>query len=97
MDPSADATPATSRTDLVNRAPERTQAQPSPQPTGEDRVVLGGMATRMLHPTLPPEAMMRLQLTYGRDQRPPLAEQFSAAEYLGELLGVRAAVILARG
>jgi hypothetical protein len=59
--------------------------------------MLGEIATALLHPTLPPEAMMRLQLTYGRDQNPPLVEHFNASEYLGELLGTGAAVILARG
>lgn len=59
--------------------------------------MLGQIATSMLHPTLPPQATMRLQLTYGRDQSPPLVELFNAAEYLGELLGVGAATILARG
>jgi hypothetical protein len=97
MDLSAVSTPATPRTDLVDRAFERRPAHAAPQLTGEDRVVLGGMATVMLHPTLPPGAMMRLQLTYGRDRTPPLAEHFNAAEYLGELLGIGAAVILARG
>ncbi|MFD0633044.1 hypothetical protein ACFQ9X_17185 [Catenulispora yoronensis] len=64
--------------------------------TGE-RTMLGEIAAVMLHPTLPPQATMRLQLTYGRDQSPPLVEHFNAGEYLGELLGIGAAAILARG
>jgi hypothetical protein len=70
---------------------------PGPQLTSEDRTTLGEIAAVMLHPTLPAEATMRLQLTYGRDQSPPLVEHFNAGEYLGELLGVGAAAILARG
>jgi hypothetical protein len=98
MDPSADtATPATPRTDPVNSVSDRGSASSSPQLTTGERAMLGEIATVMLHPTLPPEETMRLQLTYGRDQSPPLAEHFNAAEYLGELLGVGAAVILARG
>jgi hypothetical protein len=98
MDSSADtAAPATPGTDSPIRTPGRRSVPPGSQLTVEDRTVLGGIATVMLHPTLPPEATMRLQLTYGRDQHPPLAEHFNAAEYLGELLGVGAAVILARG
>lgn len=77
-----------------------TSDRPAPsatQLTTVDRTTLGKIATVMLHPTLPPEATMRLQLTYGRDQTPPLVEHFNASEYLGELLGTGAAVILARG
>lgn len=98
MDPSADATtPAMPSTDSVNSTFDRGPASSSPQLTTEERAMLGEIVTTMLHPTLPPEETMRLQLTYGRDQSPPLAEHFNAAEYLGELLGVGAAVILARG
>jgi hypothetical protein len=81
----------------MNRAPERRPASSDPQLTAVDRTMLGEIAAVMLHPTLPPEATMRLQLTYGRDQSPPLVEHFNAGEYLGELLGTGAAVILARG
>ncbi len=98
--PAAPATPLaplTPSTDFPGRAVGRRPVPPGSQLTTEDRTVLGEIATVMLHPTLPPEATMRLQLTYGRDQHPPLAEHFNAAEYLGELLGVGAAVILARG
>jgi hypothetical protein len=81
----------------MNRAPEARPVPSDPQLTTGDRTMLGEIAAIMLHPTLPPEATMRLQLTYGRDQIPPLAEHFNASEYLGELLGTGAAVILARG
>ena len=98
MDPSANTeTPATPGTDPVNSVSGRGPASSSPQLTTAERAVLGEIVTVMLHPTLPPEETMRLQLTYGRNQSPPLAEHFNAAEYLGELLGVGAAVILARG
>lgn len=98
MDPSSDSTAtATSRTDPVNSPDDRRPVPSGSEITTEDRTTLGQIATVMLHPTLPPRATMRLQLTYGRDQSPPLVELFNAAEYLGELLGVGAATILDRG
>jgi hypothetical protein len=81
----------------VNPAADQPPTSSGRQPATEDRTMLGEIATVMLHPTLPPQATMRLQLTYGRDQTPPLVEHFNAGEYLGELLGVGAATILARG
>lgn len=81
----------------MNRTSDDHPASSAPQLSTEDRTMLGEIATVMLHPTLPPEAMMRLQLTYGRDQSPPLVEHFNASEYLGELLGTGAAVVLGRG
>lgn len=81
----------------MSHTSDRRPAPSATQLTTVDRSVLGKIATVMLHPTLPPEATMRLQLTYGRDQTPPLVEHFNASEYLGELLGTGAAVILARG
>ncbi|GAA2051929.1 hypothetical protein GCM10009839_68940 [Catenulispora yoronensis] len=97
MDPSTDtAPPAAPGTDPVNSTADH-PASSARQLSTEDRTVLGEIAAVMLHPTLPPQATMRLQLTYGRDQSPPLVEHFNAGEYLGELLGVGAAAILARG
>lgn len=98
MDSSVDtAATAPPRTDPATGPDDRRQASSGSQLTTEERVMLGRIATLMLHPTLPPTATMRLQLTYGRDQSPPLVELFTAGEYLGELLGVGAAAILARG
>ncbi|MEZ0107406.1 hypothetical protein ABH920_001398 [Catenulispora sp. EB89] len=97
MDPSTDTTaPTMPRADPVTSTAAR-PASSGPELTAEERTMLGEIATVMLHPTLPPQATMRLQLTYGRDQNPPLVEHFNAGEYLGELLGVGAAAILARG
>jgi hypothetical protein len=80
----------------MNRTSDDHPASSAPQLSTEDRTMLGEIAAVMLHPTSP-EATMRLQLTYGRDQSPPLVEHFNASEYLGELLGAGAAVVLGRG
>ena len=90
MDPSPDiAATAPPRTDPVTSRDDRRPTSSGSQLTTEDRTMLGQIAASMLHPTLPPQATMRLQLTYGRDQNPPLVELVNAGEYLGGAPGRR--------